>query len=555
MKPSYLLYCCAALLWALSSGCGEVVPGDTLDAGADAGEVDPCETELCECDANPDCGSHEFCDTSGPGRVCACVVGYADDGSGSCVWGVAPEDPSFEDPSKWTARDSAGVSPLSTGDIAPGEAFMNTDATCALGGVSQEVTMPAYEDAEPFVALFNYQSIGGGGGGMDAVGAALAINGNWKTFPYANSWRTERLCLGANGYGGPVTFDVSVEREPFDCGFGTTASVAVDHLEVIPADAGECPALGEALNGEFEDVGNWEGSSSNMGITEFSNTGGNGGSRAYHIGTTRLCSGASVTGKVSVPNQALLPSPALDIWWYASNGDTVNLSMNNTRIGQLTGTGPTSRTTRVCVPPGFQGSVVDLTFGLPYSSGSCANTDIRDAYIDSVRFVSDPACGADQYIVDGGFEAGASPGMVPAWRFDYQPGWGIGEVLRDSMLARTGSGVLRLTSMQDCYDVDAIASVVVPPSDGTDGPALKFWYQAGNNPETRFVSFPGNGDLAENGNWRQETVCLDPKLAGRSQSIRFTLDPGGGTCATTFPPEYAYIDDVELTTDSICPTE
>lgn len=554
MKYTIILSCFAALLCAVAPGCGEVVSGDRSDAGADASDFDPCLTEVCECETAGDCGDHEFCDTSGPGRLCACVAGYERDGSDSCVWGVVPQDPSFEDATRWTERGGAGVSPLSSGDIAPGEAFLNAEAVCAMGGVSQEVIMPDYDAAEPLVAMLNYQSQGSGFPG-EGVGVGLGLGGTWKTFFEAQSWRTERVCLGASSYGGPVTIEVSADREPFDCGGGGTATLAIDHVQIVPADPDECPVLGTVRNADFEDMGGWEGYSTNNANATIAPGAGDSGSNAYHLSTTRICNTASVTGKSSLPDQALVPSPAIEFWWSASNGKTLNVSLDNDVIAQLTGTGPSPSTGRVCIPPNLQGSVASLQFALPYSYGTCATLDVRDAFIDNITFVSDPVCGTDPYVIDGGFESGLSPAVESPWSFSFEAGRGTAALINNAGQAHSGNGALQLMNRQECSSASASGTVVVPPSDGANGPAFKFWYNAAPAPVTSFRTSPGNGDLEEAGEWRQETVCLNPNLAGRPQQVTFYQTTNGGTCANTFPAEYAYVDDMEVTTDPGCPAQ
>lgn len=126
----------------------------------------------------------------------------------------------------------------------------------------------------------------------------------------------------------------------------------------------------------------------------------------------------------------------------------------------------------------------------------------------------------------------------------------------DTPNAHAGSGVLTLMVQQQCNVGRATAYGVVPPPDGAAGPAMKFWYKTGgSNPQSAFYSTPGSGALVESSTWQQSTVCLDPDQVGRPMAISFTIDRASGTCANTFPAEYAWVDDVEMTTDASCPTE
>jgi hypothetical protein len=61
--------------------------------------------------------------------------------------------------------------------------------------------------------------------------------------------------------------------------------------------------------------------------------------------------------------------------------------------------------------------------------------------------------------------------------------------------------------------------------------------------------------LPENGEWTEAILCLDPNVAGRPTNVWLGLSGGGGLCAPFGGIEYAYFDDLELTTDASCPSE
>ena len=106
-----------------------------------------------------------------------------------------------------------------------------------------------------------------------------------------------------------------------------------------------------------------------------------------------------------------------------------------------------------------------------------------------------------------------------------------------------------------CHNGTWIANVLAPPSLPMAGPALAFSYRAEPANKTKFevlagaTIFTGTADNT----WRQGVICLDPKLAGRSQPVSFSREFLGGNCETAIATEAAYVDDLSLTTDPACP--
>jgi hypothetical protein len=444
------------------------------------------------------------------------------------------------------------VSPLSTGEIDPGEAFFSADATCNLGEVWQTVEMPTYAQAEPLVASVNYRSLGGVMGGGSGVGVNL--NGGWRFFPISTDWRTERICLGERAYGGSVPIGVAAADRPYDCASTPTSMVAVDHLEITPAEPGECPAPGQVLNADFEDPEGWTAEAYGTGATADVVAGaGENGTRGGQMTTSQLCSRASLSGVASWPDESV-QNPAIEVWWQGTSGKPMELYLDNRSVAQVVGTG-TPQTARICIPAWAQGSATVVRWQLPPSYGTCANPDVRDFRVDNIQVVNEPGCVQDPYILDGGFESVSNAGLATGWNAVYTQGPSLAELRNDPGAARSGAGVLRLMVQQQCYTARATTTVVVPQPSGAAGPALKFYYRTGNNPESTFYSTPGVGALTENAGWLQSTVCLDPLLAGRPTTVTFTIDRGSGTCANVFPAEYAWVDDIQLGTDVSCPAE
>jgi hypothetical protein len=125
---------------------------------------------------------------------------------------------------------------------------------------------------------------------------------------------------------------------------------------------------------------------------------------------------------------------------------------------------------------------------------------------------------------------------------------------------------LRLTANNECALNNGAASsdvqFIVPPAQGTAGPAVKFFANVGANnlkTTTRAQIFPvspmspASLDIPETGQYAESRLCLPPGLIGRRATLRLQLaDSDGGGCATSYPDELAFIDDVSVTTDPAC---
>lgn len=412
---------------AVIAGCGEVTPATdggvgVADAGADAIDpapdamVDPCAEVTCECEIDSDCGAHEVCDTSGPGRVCACAAGY-ELNAGGCEWGVAPVDPGFEDDAAWQVSGGAAVQPSAAGQMEPGQAYFNPAAACSLGQVWQEFEMPTYEQAEPFVASLTYRSPEGDE--FANVSAALELGGMWKNLPRNPDWTSARVCLGEGAYGGAIRFGVSTTDKSFECNGTPTSTVAADHLAIVPADPGECPAPGEVRGGDLEDASLWTANAGGSGATAGVVAGvGEGGTSGGRMTTSTLCSSARMTTRASWPARSIT-HPALQVWWSGTAGKVLSLELDGRAVTDLVGNGA-PQTTRICIPPWAQGGVTEMTWRLPSTAGTCANPDVRDFRFDNLMVVDEPACATESI-----------PGR---WRFRIadrrQPGQRLGRSLQ-----------------------------------------------------------------------------------------------------------------------------
>ncbi len=533
------------LLVILFSACGTIVAINEDGGAPDAGDVvppdaDPCETETCECVVDTDCGFHEVCDTSGPGRLCICADQYTDSGTG-CSWAGAPSDPSFQDVSAWQSTGAAVVVPLATGSVAPGAAAFDSTAVCELATVSQTVTMPSYELAEALAVAVTHRA-----NGMNMANTMIAAGGYWRPLQTFGSYQTMNVCLGDAAYGGDIDFRVGPNLNIIGVGLCSGSTLDVDHLQIDP-DA-SCPRPGDIRNRDFEDTQGWV-ATTGAGIVAAI---GADNSSAGRLSTQNLCAGSSLTGLASPPSK--LASPALELYWHATSGDEVQLLLSQQEVTRFTGSGPSGATTsRICLPHGMMGWAHDLTFSLPYSSGSCASPDVREAVLDDLLLVDEPACGTTPNIVDGGFEAAHVDNLITPWVFTQVSGRSQAQVIGSADIANTGNASLQLLVKQECSNASASTWVTVPAASGNNGPAVQFAYLTGNNPETTLSTNLSSNALAEANTYATITQCLEPLKAGRMQQLRFTLSPGGGACATTFADEIARVDDIVVTTSASCP--
>src|SRR5262249_16968915 len=151
---------------ACVSACGHSAPSaadaskGVVDAATDdAADADLCATVVCACSTDTDCGMHAYCNTTGPGRSCACVAGYTDAGSG-CGWTGVVANPAVPDSQVWIAAKGAVVNAGATGvfgAVDPGNATCTSAQACDLPSVSQTITVPPIDRAEPLVLVVSHQ--------------------------------------------------------------------------------------------------------------------------------------------------------------------------------------------------------------------------------------------------------------------------------------------------------------------------------------------------------------------------------------------------------------
>lgn len=540
-------------LAACGSSDGTEAPDGGVDSGLPDGGVDECEMPgvVCECDVDEDCGAFARCEPTEPGRVCACLPGYEGD---PCTWSTVPADPGFQNmPTAWTTRRGVIIDPEASGSIDPGHTSFPGDALCNFGSVSQVVSMPPLEGSQPFAADVSFRALEERTF-FDVPLLSMGIGGAWVTDSIEQrDFGTRSYCLGEAAYGGEVEIELSNDPNGFRISCPTEADLQIDHFQIVVAEPGRCPAPGEVLNGDFEDEGGWKLTAGGESATASIEEGvGVDGSRAAVLAAIGLCEGARMRGTLSVPAASSMPSPAIELWWKGTNGRDFSFSIDDRPWTRLEGNG-FARTARYCVPPWMQGGVHWIEAELTLLSGGCAESVPRELVLDDIRIVNEPACGTSDGVFDPGFESAPVPliGSVATL------GDGTVTTVLDPALAHSGNGVLEVSVSARCASVRYDFYVIPPVPDAAGGPALRFWHRVPNNPVSSAIarSSVSTLSLPENGEWTEAILCLDPNVAGRPANIWLGLSGGSGLCAPFGGTEYAYFDDLELTTDASCPSE
>ncbi len=535
--------------------CGSTSSG-VDDGGVDDGgnmmDGDICDTVACDCDTDEDCEALEVCEADDTGRFCVCAPGYQADGSG-CVFVGAPLAPGFDDAEPWTTTGGAVLDPTAEGTDDPGVVVWDGDSVCDDSSVSQVFPMAPASRVEPFAFEVTYE-------GLDVfdpdiptrlIGEArplVGIGGYWSRLPKRNEVATQVSCLGEAGFGGDIEFRIDA-ASGFCPSSITQGELTVDRFEIVRLEDTdlECPNFGTVLDGDFEGDGSaWSG----LGDATIEDGMGEDGSRAARLQTSTLCSTAAFSGTASLPLPTTLDSQALRFYWGGTPSRRLQILVADAFTAELVASGGGgASTSTVCLPPHTLALARSVAFSLPVTTGMCGSPDVRDFVVDSVEVVSEPDCGDDPYVLDGDFELESS-GLPTSWRFSGIGDRGNVEVIQG--VAQSGVASLRFTAQEQCAFVSARATVVVPMPDATGGPAIKYFYQIGNNAETSLESRPGNGPLAEGGTqFAEETVCLDASLATQPLELVFTMQRSG-PCGVGFPQEQGFIDNVRLTTDPSC---
>ncbi|HSK05833.1 MAG TPA: hypothetical protein VK932_31515 [Kofleriaceae bacterium] len=539
--------------------CGEVV---------DPTDPDPCADGNCECTAateDTDCSAHQFCNETATGKTCECVAGYTA-GVNGCVWTGVIKDPALMEQSTWTPVNGALMNPTAVGGTDPGEASFLPSALCALAHVKQTVDMPAFEKAEPLVLELSYKNQVDFNQG-DQVLMGVSFGGGWSPFPYFfdADFHSVRICLPEGGYapsgtagaGGPVTFAFGPYAQPYGCPNSSITNFAVDHVAIVPANAGECGARpGEGVNFDAEGTGGWTFTVSGSSSGGFASGIGVGGSRAARINLAQRCESAAMETWISVP---AVDNPALEMFVGANAGANPTITFGQNLISlkpfDTIPAATTTRTLKVCLPPAMRGQALSARFSLSVG-GVCSEVLNHQVFADNVRVIDDPTCASRDGLSNPGFE---HTGQVLGTSSQQSATTSLALVRNVPGQAHGGTRYLALESYRRCVSAGYTMMPLVPAPSGAAGPALKFFANVGTNVDaSTSVSTRGSPSLAltEGGGYRPYTFCLNPVYAGRPALVSFSHNGGGGTCDNTnYGTQTALIDDLELTTDPMCPAQ
>lgn len=496
-----------------------------------------------QCVEGPPCGGcseHELCDMSVTPNACACVPGYERQDA-SCVFAELVRDPGFEqdlDTGPWSddRGKGAGVLPLESGYLDPGEGALADSVICNAGSLLQAVEMPSYERAEPFVAEVTYMAEG-------VHGLAVGFNRSWKRLPPATStWRTEVFCLGEGGYGqssdgGEVQLRLSASERHENCYEDKPgSSIRIDHITIRPAGEFACPVPRYALNGSADaERGGWRFFTDATGSAEagFAPRAGREATSGARLAREADQTGrAAMTTKISVPLPATVQSPALRFWWKGTAdslfdvnlGTLVDLDDRGRRGDTLVGTGSPWNYI-YCLPPWTHGSVLDLSFSLPD-----AGSDEVELVVDDIEIISDLDCGNEEGLLDPGFESAPN-----RWVGASVSSLSDAVLLQPSEpLALSGSTVLELSFKDPGSELAMETYVLVPEPDGDQLPALTFHSLGLLSSSTEVQWVLGRSGVEKAAaeteiSFEPNEVCLPPAWAGRwfrvQIKVRSTGDP------------------------------
>ncbi len=471
----------------------------------------------------------------------------------------------------WTTVGQASIDPSAPG-LDPGAAVIDPNAMCIAGsGITQTFPFPEAACAEQYTLSLQAKldCAGGGPGCFGNNFLAIGVNDSWNFISVpvnfgSGPFSPQTLCLGSAGLGGSASLFLGPSGTPFICPQDPfqELTMQLDQVVIAPDTGGMCPPYGIVKNGDFEaGAADWVLTAGN-GTADIPQGAGSGGSRGGHIATTKFCSDPTLAGVMSIPSEALTPSPALRIWSKGSMNAVGKLSIAGREITYLKGDGA-EHVQSVCIPRSLQGTVQPVTFNfLSQTAGQvCANANVQDFVIDDLAFVSEPACAAGAPLFDNGFEqvSLATP-AAPAWSpraYKDQSATATFDV--NAANAHMGNVAGKLTVTNPCTSASFFQAVTIPKKNAMGGPALRFFYKSSFNITHATVAVALNALTANvsvtpsSGNWKSAFACLDSRLGGRPGELTFTINGGSGTCATAYAAETFWIDDVSLTNDPMCP--
>lgn len=519
-------------------------------ACGDDSATEPCFGE-CACAVDTDCGDpYAACDEG----TCRCSPGYAPGEGDACAWSGIIKNPGFTATGDWDLDPYVTIFPerypgLGTVDL--GLVEFSGRAKCEMARISQTLTMPKASRSEPLVLEIT-------------TGLAYTFGTNWELPRQIQdpNGAPGRSCLGAAAYAPDAVTTAGIERKfslsmpsvSEDC--PSNYPISLDHVEIKPANPGECPTPGTVLNGDFESDTGWS-----FYISKDDHHGGTGSgqieagvgennSRGARLFLDKTCQFAGMTGyEVSVPRADQIASPALQYFVRATAGSVysdINGHLINLRNLSMAGAKETT-----CLAPSMRGTFVTFAGNFAPNGSYCDQIVNAEAVFDNFEIVDEPSCGTDPAIADPGFEA-----VGTATLGAYGQSSARAQAISDPANAHSGTGVLAMSSDKSCLYSSFLADVVVPPASGPAGPALAFFYKGGDAEYrlTAKAEMAVPPVLVYDNSYHRGVVCLNPLMVGRRQLVTFELTVGSSAnCYQPIPVERAFIDDLSATTDTSCP--
>ncbi|MBK9031375.1 MAG: hypothetical protein IPL61_08560 [Myxococcales bacterium] len=518
-------------------GIGAV--GCQFERPTDVVEIDaPLTDAIDECDADVECGVHQYCDEAQPSSgVCRCVAGYSNSGTG-CAWTGTVAAPGFSTQAPWTTTAGVVIDVSAIDGLDPGTVEFQTPALCALGSLRQTIEMPTYAKAEPLVLEVTFTAIG------PSLGISLA--GAWTSLPadFTGVFATRRLCLGEAGYapagtpgrGAALDLVLSPMNKLSAC-TAPTASLRIDRVDIVAAHPGECGPPGAAPNGDAEGAGGWEF----IGTADLFPNAGAANTRGV-VMYSEGCGSAIARTQVNIPAATTMAAPAVEFYsrLSAGAGAIAELMVPGGALWRSSTAG--EATTRICLPTYLRGQSTRIQFEFG-AAVPCAGTGHHELVVDNLRIVDDPRCGGDA-LLDPGFESAP---------LAHAGGNGVAGPTALPAGPHGGDDVLELATEQACQPSTYYLMPIVPDHSGSGGAALSIFHRIVTS-NTGSEATIANVPLTETGTWTSTTTCLDPDYVGRPEPIVVQLTTTlATTCGTAVSPERAWFDDAAVINDPACP--
>jgi hypothetical protein len=255
------------------------------------------------------------------------------------------------------------------------------------------------------------------------------------------------------------------------------------------------------------------------------------------------------------------------VWSHGSVGATGVVTFGVSTylaVTQIPGTGA-SATQTICLPKWLRGTDHVLSFNMAQAAANpvCTNANARDFVFDDLAFVSDSRCTDTSNMYDNSFEwISQNLTTAPFWnvvQFPDTPG-ATAALKQNAATAHTGNVAAQLALTTLCASSSVWGSVTVPAGTTNAGPALHFWYRTINTvansiPQVSMTALATSPmTLTTASGWTKFTACLQPALATRPDTLKFSISAVAGAACNAIPAEYLWIDDVDLTPDASCPT-